>query len=144
MDNWLPKHVTQILVHYMSEARVRWWGKNMSLHSFAATRHNSYLETKWTAGMRSNSYICTYYWTEICVTFFMIYAHTSTHECWNHHVSQGQMHFGKGHKDAFEFRWALSPLHWSPALRDKTTFLCWRLQHKVAEWAPFFYFEHLR
>lgn len=43
--NRLHKHLTQILVHYVGELRVRWWGNNLAQHSCDATWHKA-LETK--------------------------------------------------------------------------------------------------
>lgn len=102
MDNWFHEHLTQILVHSVGEERVRLWGKNLSQHSFDATRHHSYLETKWTARRRSNS----------------LSAHTKVkymrHSLWYTHTEARKgvlkslhitrpMPFRKGHNDIFEF-----------------------------------------
>lgn len=112
MDDWLHEHLTQILLCYVGEVRVRWWGKDLSQLSFAAGRHSSYLEMKWTAGMGSSSSSCTYYSSDMCLRVFMI-LRASPKRVLKLPWITGKISFGESHNFFLDFQWGLCA-HWSP------------------------------
>lgn len=112
MDDWFHKHLTQILFCFMSEAGVRWWGKDLSQHSSAA-RHGSYLETKWAAGMGSSSSICTYYSSDMFLRVFMIVTASHKRVLKSPWVT-GKYLLGRVISFSLTFNEITVP-HWSPA-----------------------------
>lgn len=129
MDDWLHKHLTQILLRYVGEVRVRWRGKDLSQHSFAATRRSSYLETKWTAGMGSSSSICTYYSSDMCLRVFMIFTASHKRVLKSPSITR-KISSGESHNFFLDFQWGLRPLLISCSTKEMTIFLCWSCQNR--------------